>query len=180
MLKTSLYLFFVTGGAFGISVTYPTMLDYYYSVMVAVGCIYGARTSSFAYSGLMVLMAAIYMIENNSQAWHINIHILSAVYFVMAFMILIFRTDDGLKVSEIITGLIAIKWLTTMLVTRDSYLLHQILNFLSVAQWVVFARFAAQRIKLNKAYTKRDNPFMLKLAVSWNQFKTRYATTKSV
>lgn len=182
MIKTALYLICVSGGAFGLAVGYPSLLDVYYSILVAVGCIYGARTMSMAYSGMMVLLVAVYAIENNSQLWQVNTHILSAVYFVTAFMVIIFQTDDGFKVSKIIAALLALKWLVSMSINpnENGYLLHTILNFLSIAQWVVFARFAAQRIQLNKGYTKDDNPFMLKLAASWNQFKTRLEITKSV
>ena len=179
MIKTSLYLFFVSSGAVGLSVTYPALLDYYYSIMVFIGVVFGARTMSFAYSGMMVLMVAVYAIENNSQAWHVDIHMLSAVYFITAFMILIFRTDDGFKISYIIAGLISFKWGASMLFD-NGYALHTLLNFLSIAQWIVFTKIASDRIKLNKGYAGKDSPFMLKLAVTWNQFKTRLGIMKSV
>ena len=178
MIKTGLYLLLASTGAYGISVSYPSMLDVYYSIMVVVGVVYGARTLSFSYSGMMLLMCGMYAVENNSQLWHVDIHVLSIMYFFAAFAVLIFQTDDGFKISKIIAGLVGLKWLTTMMLSDDFHTRYMVLNFLSIAQWVVFTVTASKRIELNRGYSKKDNPFVLRQI--WNQLKTRLGTTNGV
>jgi len=178
IVKASLSLFAISAGALGLAQYLPTLLDYYYAVLVAVAFIYGARTSSFAYTGMMVLLMTVYAIENNSHVWQIDVYVLTAVYFVAAWLVLVFQTDDGLEISRIIAGIIAIKFLVSFNMD-PSYWSHTLLNFLSIAQWAVYIALASERIRLNKGYTKDENPFMLRVALTWNQFRTRYATTKS-
>lgn len=178
MIKTGLYLLLVSSGAYGVSVGYPSLLDIYYSIMVVVGVFYAARTFSFPYGCIVLIMCGMYGVENNSQLWQVDVHLLSIMYFFSAFLVLIFKTDDGFKVSKIIAAIIGLKWLSTMMLSDDFYTRYMILNFLSIAQWVVFTVTASKRIELNKGYTKKDRPFMLRQI--WNQYRTRSGVTKSV
>lgn len=165
MIKTGACLVCVWTGAWilrGNSV----YLDYYYAIMVFVGFVYGLRTGSHSYGGLMAMMAMIYLLENSSQIWHESIYVLAAAYLFFAITMLIFPTDDDLKLSPIIASLMALKCVSAVALKEHGYLMHTLLNFLSIAQWVIFARIAAARIKLNQGYgAKEDNPFMLR--VKW-------------
>jgi len=177
IIKGTLLLGAVTGGAYGVSVAFPMLVLYlYYAIMVTAGCIYGLRTKSFSYAGMALLMLSVYMLENNSEWWHINNDALAWAYIFTAIIVMIFQTDDGFKVSHYVAALLVLKWLVA--ITMDvSYLQHQILNFLSIAQWVTFTYIASSRIKLNRGYAKEDNPFALRVAWISNQLKTRFGVT---
>ena len=177
IFKGFLSLMFISAGAYGLAEYLPPLLDYYYALLVAVAMIYGARTLSFSYSGMMVLLVGVYAVENNFYVWNVDTHILPVMYIFAAVMVLIFKTDDGLWLANAIAGIVAFKFFTS--VNLSGYWLHTTLNFLSIAQWIVFIAMSAERIQLNKGYTKKENPFMLFLAHSWNRLKIFSETTKS-
>ena len=181
MIKTSVWLLGAWSGAWALR-EHTVYLDYYYAVMVLVGFVYGVCTRSFAYAGLTLLMTMLYALENNAQIWHESIYVLATAYFFAAAVILIFQADDGLNLGLIIAGLMVLKCVSVVALEDHMYLMHTILNFLSIAQWVIFTRIAATRIQLNRGYSAKDNPFMLRVraVLTWSQgIKNRLLTYSS-
>ena len=168
MLKIAVaYSLVLSGVAYGILEFIPPLLNYYYMVLAAVGIYKGIQTDSGAYKWLVAIAGLVYGVENNPAIWHdIEDSQLAIMYFISGWVVLLLsRSDDGLKAAEFVAGIMALKWVVSCLYPGyfdSSYAYHSILNVLSITQWVIIITISMKRVNLNKGYSG-DSPFMLRV-----------------
>lgn len=174
MIKALSYIFMVSVGALGVLTYLPVMLDYYYSVLVLVGILQGIRTFTGSYNWLIAFAAMIYGIENNDDIWlELGANVLTIIYFIAAPLVYFTsRSDDGLKAAQWLTVILLAKWALSAAyptLYESSYMYHTLINLLSIASWVTIITVSSERLKINRGYAKKDNPFTM--AVIWTMQK---------